>query len=110
MKTETAIATATLAVPPTTNKHLIRWVEKMADLCQPDHIHWVDGSQAEYDFLCDQLVEAGTFTHAEPEALARLLLRPLRRPTTSPASKTAPSSARSPRTTPAPPTTGKTPS
>src|SRR5579859_5592425 len=45
----------------TTNKHLIRWVEKMADLCRPDSIHWVDGSQEEYDFLCDRLVEAGTF-------------------------------------------------
>ena len=41
--------------PPTANKHLIRWVEKMSDLCQPDNIHWVDGSQAEYDFLCDRL-------------------------------------------------------
>jgi len=29
----------------TTNKHLIRWVEKMAELCRPDSIHWVDGSQ-----------------------------------------------------------------
>ena len=55
--TETAIA-----APPTTNKHLIRWVEKMAELTQPDRIHWIDGSQAEYDFLCDQLVKAGTFT------------------------------------------------
>ena len=47
--------------PLTTNKHLIRWVEKMADLCRPDSIHWVDGSQEEYDFLCERLVEAGTF-------------------------------------------------
>jgi phosphoenolpyruvate carboxykinase (GTP) len=53
---------ATLATAPaTTNKHLIRWVEKMADLTQPESIHWVDGSQAEYDFLCDQLVAGGTF-------------------------------------------------
>src|SRR5207248_9603420 len=51
-----------VAAPPTTNKHLIRWVEKMADLTQPDSIHWIDGSQEEYDFLCDQLVKAGTFT------------------------------------------------
>lgn len=51
-----------LQIPlPTTNRHLIRWVDKMADLCQPDHIHWVDGSQSEYERLCDQLVEAGTF-------------------------------------------------
>ena len=47
--------------PPTTNKHLIRWVEKMAELTQPARIHWVDGSQAENTLLCDQLVEAGTF-------------------------------------------------
>jgi phosphoenolpyruvate carboxykinase (GTP) len=47
---------------PTTNKHLVRWVEKMAELCQPARIHWVDGSQEEYDYLCDELVKAGTFT------------------------------------------------
>ena len=46
---------------PTTNKHLIRWVEKMADLTQPDKIHWVDGSKAEYEKLCQELVDAGTF-------------------------------------------------
>ncbi len=62
MKTETALATAEPLTPPTTNKHLIRWVEKMADLCQPDEIYWVDGSKAEYDTLCQQLVESGTFT------------------------------------------------
>ena len=47
---------------PTTNKHLIRWVEKMADLTQPEKIHWVDGSKAEYEKLCQELVDAGTFT------------------------------------------------
>ncbi|HKD60064.1 MAG TPA: phosphoenolpyruvate carboxykinase (GTP) [Terracidiphilus sp.] len=52
---------SSVQIPPTTNKHLIRWVEKMAELCRPDSIHWVDGSQAEYDFLCDRLVAAGTF-------------------------------------------------
>lgn len=51
--------------PLTTNKHLIRWVEKMAELCRPDHIHWVDGSKAEYDFLCDRLVTGGTFTRLD---------------------------------------------
>jgi phosphoenolpyruvate carboxykinase (GTP) len=47
--------------PLTTNKHLIRWVEKMADLTTPAAIHWVDGSKAEYDYLCQQLIDAGTF-------------------------------------------------
>jgi phosphoenolpyruvate carboxykinase (GTP) len=46
----------------TTNKHLLRWVEKMADLTQPDRIHWVDGSQQEYERLCQLLVDSGTFT------------------------------------------------
>jgi phosphoenolpyruvate carboxykinase (GTP) len=60
-KEEDSMPVAAVAAPPTTNKHLIRWVEKMADLTQPKHIHWVDGSQAEYEMLCRQLVEAGTF-------------------------------------------------
>ncbi len=45
----------------TTNRHLLRWVEKMSELCQPEHIHWVDGSIQERDRLYDELVEAGTF-------------------------------------------------
>ena len=53
--------------PPTTNKHLIRWVEKMADLTTPAAIHWVDGKQQEYDYLCGQLVANGTFTRLNQE-------------------------------------------
>jgi phosphoenolpyruvate carboxykinase (GTP) len=52
---------------PTTNRNLIRWVEKMADLTQPASIHWVEGTQEEYDQLCSQLVDAGTFTRLNPE-------------------------------------------
>src|ERR1700723_1223694 len=59
---KTVMAETGVIAPPTTNKHLIRWVEKMAELTQPDNIHWIDGTEAEYDFLCDQLVKAGTFT------------------------------------------------
>ncbi|MGF6527497.1 phosphoenolpyruvate carboxykinase (GTP) [Variovorax sp. PvP013] len=48
---------------PSYVKHagLIAWVADMAALCRPDRIHWCDGSDAEYDALCRQLVEAGTF-------------------------------------------------
>jgi phosphoenolpyruvate carboxykinase (GTP) len=49
------------AKPLTMNKHLIRWVEKMAELTQPAAIHWVDGSKKEYDWLCEELVTSGTF-------------------------------------------------
>jgi len=57
----------TTPVIPTSNRHLIRWVEKMADLCQPERTHWIDGSGAENKWLCDGLVEAGTFTRLPEE-------------------------------------------
>ena len=33
------------------------WIEEMVELCQPDAVHWCDGSQEEYDRLCEQMVE-----------------------------------------------------
>jgi phosphoenolpyruvate carboxykinase (GTP) len=50
----------TSARPLSANKHLLRWVEKMAELCRPQSVHWVDGSQEEYDDLCAQMVTTGT--------------------------------------------------
>jgi phosphoenolpyruvate carboxykinase (GTP) len=50
------------ATPLSTNSHLRRWIEKMVALTTPASIHWVDGSQEEYDTLCAELVAAGTFT------------------------------------------------
>src|SRR6202050_3093672 len=50
------------SIPLTTNDHLVKWVEKIAELTKPDAIHWVDGSREEYDMLCAQMVASGTFT------------------------------------------------
>jgi GTP-dependent phosphoenolpyruvate carboxykinase len=58
---ESQAAPQTTSKPLAKNEPLLKWVEKMAALTQPDAIHWVDGSQGEYEALCAQMVESGTF-------------------------------------------------
>ncbi|HEY1262018.1 MAG TPA: phosphoenolpyruvate carboxykinase (GTP) [Terriglobales bacterium] len=56
------MATLRQSPPCCENKHLLRWVEKMAEMTEPASIYWVDGSPEEYDRLCEELVQNGTFT------------------------------------------------
>ena len=46
---------------------LRQWVEEMVALCKPDDVHWCDGSQEEYDHLCNQMVETGTMIRLSQE-------------------------------------------
>jgi phosphoenolpyruvate carboxykinase (GTP) len=48
------------------NTRLLEWVKETQLLCKPDRVHWCDGSQAEYDTLCEQMVENGTFIRLNP--------------------------------------------
>ena len=54
-------------IAPTKNKRLIEWVNQVADLCKPESVYWCNGSQEEYDQLCQELVAAGTFIRLNPE-------------------------------------------
>ena len=49
------------------HERLKAWVREMAELCAPDHLHWCDGSQSEYDEICGALVRAGTFLRLNPQ-------------------------------------------
>lgn len=46
---------------------LKKWVEEVAAITQPDEVYWCDGSQEEYDYLAELLVEAGTFKKLNEE-------------------------------------------
>ncbi|MFZ8936370.1 MAG: phosphoenolpyruvate carboxykinase (GTP) [Ilumatobacteraceae bacterium] len=69
----------------TSNTKLNAWVTQWAEILQPRDIYWCDGSQDEYDKLCDELVKSGTFTklddakrpnsfwaHSDPGDVARV--------------------------------------
>lgn len=51
----------------TKNSKLINWVKSVYELCTPKDVHWCDGSDEEYQKLCDILVQKGTFTKLNEE-------------------------------------------
>ena len=57
----------TIFTMSTTHEAAKKWVEEIAQLCQPDSIYWCNGSQEENDELCNMMVEKGTFIKLNPE-------------------------------------------
>ena len=50
----------------TKHAKLLAWVDEWAALCKPDNVYWCDGSQEEYDRLCEEMVQGGTFIRLNP--------------------------------------------
>ncbi|MBJ7475551.1 MAG: phosphoenolpyruvate carboxykinase (GTP) [Polynucleobacter sp.] len=48
------------------NHNLINWVREIATLTQPDQVYWCDGTVAEYDRLCQQMVSSGMMKKLNP--------------------------------------------
>ncbi|HEY3915335.1 MAG TPA: phosphoenolpyruvate carboxykinase (GTP) [Verrucomicrobiae bacterium] len=55
--------------PKTSNPAVLRWVDEMATLCQPDRIHWCDGSEAEKDTLNEEAVARGVLVRLNQKKL-----------------------------------------
>ena len=71
--------TKILPTPPTKqlgqtapqNEHVKAWVKETAELTQPDHIFWCDGSEAEKDYLTEQAVKQGVLIPLDPKKWPR---------------------------------------
>ncbi|HYE53179.1 MAG TPA: phosphoenolpyruvate carboxykinase (GTP) [Azospirillaceae bacterium] len=55
-----------MTTAPTRNAKLLAWVEEVVAKCQPERVHWCDGSQEEYDRLCAEMEAQGTFIRLNP--------------------------------------------
>lgn len=49
------------------HKKLLNWVHQMQELLKPDRVHWCDGTEDEYQAMCNALVKKGTFIPLNPE-------------------------------------------
>ena len=56
-------------MPPTRNPALIAWINSQIQLCQPDQVHWCDGSEAERAALTEQAVAQGILVRLNQEKL-----------------------------------------
>ncbi|MGI5860566.1 MAG: phosphoenolpyruvate carboxykinase (GTP) [Myxococcales bacterium] len=63
-----------MPMPATNHSRLLAWIDELTKLCKPQRVHWCDGSQAEYDTLCQEMVDSGLATRLNPEKRPNCLL------------------------------------
>ena len=67
MNQQTSYELSKLNIPTSIkNQNLINWVREIATLTQPDQVYWCDGTVAEYDRLCQQMVSSGMMKKLNP--------------------------------------------
>ena len=67
MNQQTSYELSKLKIPTSIkNQNLINWVREIATLTQPDQVYWCDGTVAEYDRLCQQMVSSGMMKKLNP--------------------------------------------
>ena len=54
-------------VPGNSHQKLREWVDNITRFCEPDLVHWCDGSEEEYNRTTQLLVDKGTFIRLNEE-------------------------------------------
>ena len=93
----------------TSNQRLHDWVSHWASIFKPSAIYWCDGSREEYDRICQELVDAGTFKRLDEDKRPNCVSRAVRPCRRGPCRRSHLHRHRPTRTTPVPPTTGAIP-
>lgn len=58
----------------TNNQNVLKWVEEMVDLCKPDKVVWIDGSEEQLASLRDEAIQTGEMEALNQEKLPGCLL------------------------------------